>query len=199
MGAPTNCSVEDLVNCLDKLCLEAPKPISTTSPSSPPVKPPSPKLAPAQVIAGVYRSSKVCHTANRNKDYQCTLDEETEQKSQHKEILQEPLKHEDSSPEKDPSEENLDIPGAFSSLQEELEHHIFVGATNSTTDETLPTTIPEVYACTDADLWKSAVEDELLSLNTNHVYETVQIPKDITQLTFKPVFHIKCDQDGKIE
>ena len=35
--ALTNCSVEDLVNCLDKLCLEASKPISTTSSASPPV------------------------------------------------------------------------------------------------------------------------------------------------------------------
>ena len=103
------------------------------------------------------------------------------------------------SPEKDPSKENLDIPGAFSSLQEELEHHIFAGATNSTTDETLPTAIPEAYACTDADLWRSAVEDELLSLNANHVYETVQIPKGITPITSKPVFYIKHDQDGKIE
>ena len=84
-------------------------------------------------------------------------------------------------------------------MQEELEHHIFAGATNSIIDETLPTTIPEAYACTDADLWKSIVEDELLSLNTNHVYETVQIPKGITLITSKPVFHIKCDQDGKIE
>ena len=84
-------------------------------------------------------------------------------------------------------------------MQEELEHHIFAGATNSTTDETLPTTIPEAYARTDADLWKSVVEDELLSLNTNHVYETVQIPKGITLITSKPVFHIKRDQDGKIK
>ena len=68
VGAPTNCSVEDLVNCLDKLCLEASKPISTTSS----------KLALAQVIAGVHQSSRVCHTANRNKDCQHTLDEEAE-------------------------------------------------------------------------------------------------------------------------
>ena len=54
VGASTNCSVEDLVNHLDKLCLEAPKPISATSPASPPVKPPSPKLAPAQVITRVH-------------------------------------------------------------------------------------------------------------------------------------------------
>ena len=53
VGAPTNCSVEDPVNCLDKLCLEASKPIFTTSSASPPVQPPSPKLTPAQVIAGV--------------------------------------------------------------------------------------------------------------------------------------------------
>ena len=84
-------------------------------------------------------------------------------------------------------------------MQEELEHHIFAGATNSTTDETLLTTISKAYACTDADLWKSTVEDELLSLNANHVYETVQIPKDVTPITSKPVFHIKHDQDGKIE
>ena len=53
VGTPTNCNVEDLVNHLDKLCLEASKPISTTSSASPPVQPPSPKLAPAQVIAMV--------------------------------------------------------------------------------------------------------------------------------------------------
>ena len=73
------------------------------------------------------------------------------------EIPQKPLKHKDSFPEKDPSEENLDIPGAFSSLQEELEYHIFARATNSTTDKILPTTIPGAYACIDADLWKSVV------------------------------------------
>ena len=67
------------------------------------------------------------------------------------------------------------------------------------TDETLLTTIPEAYTHTDADLWSFAVEGELLSLNANHVYETVQIPKDITPITSKPVFHIKHDQDGKIE
>ena len=130
-------------------------------------------MAPVQVIAGVCWSSRVCHPANRNKDHQCTLDEEAEQKSQCKEIPQEPLKHEDSSPEKNPSEENLDIPRVFSSLQEELEYYIFAGATNSITDETLLTTIPEAYTHTDADLWSFAVEDELLSLNANHVYETV--------------------------
>ena len=90
-----------------------------------------------------------------------------------------------------PSKENLDIPGAFSSLQEELKHHIFAGATNSIIDKTLPTTIPEAYVHIDADLWKSAVEDELPSLNANHVYETIQIPKDIAPITSKPVFHIK--------
>ena len=46
---------------------------------------------------------------------------------------------------------------------------------------------------------KHPLEDELLSLNANHVYETVQIPKDINPITSKPVFHIKHDQDGKIE
>ena len=78
VGTPTNCSVEDLVNCLDKLCLEVSKLISTTSSASPPVQPPSPKLAPVQVIAGVHQSSRVCHTVSRNRDYQRTLDEEAE-------------------------------------------------------------------------------------------------------------------------
>ena len=56
VGVCINCSVEDLGNCLDKLCLEAPEPtppISTISPASSSVQPSSLKWAPAQVIAVV--------------------------------------------------------------------------------------------------------------------------------------------------
>ena len=62
-----------------------------------------------------------------------------------------------------------------------------------------PTTILEAYACIDANLWKSVVEDELLTLNANYVYDTIQIPKGVTLITSKPVFYITCDQDRKIE
>ena len=42
------------------------------------------------------------------------------------------------------------------------------------------------------------MEEELLSLNSNHVYETVPIPAGVTPITSKPVFRIKYDQTGKV-
>ena len=57
--------------------------------------------------------------------------------------------------------------------------------------QTLPATIPKAYTHPDTDLWKSVVEDELLSLNANHVYETIQISEGVTPITSKPVFHIQ--------
>ena len=84
-------------------------------------------------------------------------------------------------------------------MQEELEHHIFAGAANSRPGETLLNTIKEAYTGPDADLWRSAVEEELLSLNSNHVYETVPIPDGVTPITSKLVFRIKCDHSGKIK
>ena len=43
------------------------------------------------------------------------------------------------------------------------------------------------------------MEDKLLSLNSNHVYETVPIPEGVTPITSKPVFQIKHDHNGKVE
>ena len=43
------------------------------------------------------------------------------------------------------------------------------------------------------------MEDELLSLNSNHVYETVPIPEGVTPITSKPVFRIIHDHNGKVE
>ena len=43
------------------------------------------------------------------------------------------------------------------------------------------------------------MEEELLSLNLNHVYETVPIPAGVTPITSKPVVQIKYNQTGKVE
>ena len=43
------------------------------------------------------------------------------------------------------------------------------------------------------------MEDKLLSLNSNYVYETVPITDGVTPITSKPVFRIKHDHSGKIE
>ena len=69
-----------------------------------------------------------------------------------------------------------------------MEDFVFAGSATSNSDETLPRMLREAYSGTDAELWKSAVEE---SLNSNHVYETVLTPKGVTQITSKPVFHIK--------
>ena len=76
---------------------------------------------------------------------------------------------------------------------------MFAGSANSNSDECLPKTLKEAYSGAEAELWKSAVEEELLSLNSNHVYETVLIPEGITPITSKPVFRIKRDQYGNVK
>ncbi|KIK77544.1 hypothetical protein PAXRUDRAFT_166498, partial [Paxillus rubicundulus Ve08.2h10] len=63
----------------------------------------------------------------------------------------------------------------------------------------LPGTIQEAYAGPDADHWKSAVEEELLNLNSNHVYKTVPILEGVTLITSKPIFHIKHDHIRNVE
>ncbi|KIK90628.1 hypothetical protein PAXRUDRAFT_49993, partial [Paxillus rubicundulus Ve08.2h10] len=51
----------------------------------------------------------------------------------------------------------------------------------------------------DAECWKSAVEEELLSLNSNHVSETIPIPEGVTPITSKPIFCIKHEHSGNVE
>ncbi|KAI6146672.1 hypothetical protein BKA82DRAFT_3980383, partial [Pisolithus tinctorius] len=76
----------------------------------------------------------------------------------------------------------------------------FAGVTGTgPSNDDLPQTLNEAFSQPDSHLWKSALEDELLSLNSNHVYETVPVPAGVTSITSKPVFWIKHDQAGKIE
>ncbi|KIK75690.1 hypothetical protein PAXRUDRAFT_172013, partial [Paxillus rubicundulus Ve08.2h10] len=42
-------------------------------------------------------------------------------------------------------------------------------------------------------------EEELLNLNSNHVYKTVPIPEGVTPITSKPIFHIKHNHTGNVE
>ena len=72
-----------------------------------------------------------------------------------------------------------------------IEDFIFAGSTNSTSDKLPPNTFREAYSEANAEFWKSAVEEELQSLNFNHVYKTVLIPDGTTLITFKPVSRIK--------
>ncbi|KIK74823.1 hypothetical protein PAXRUDRAFT_56999, partial [Paxillus rubicundulus Ve08.2h10] len=62
----------------------------------------------------------------------------------------------------------------------------------------LPGTMQEAYAGPDYH-WKSAIEEELLNINSNHVYETICIPEGVTPITSKPVFCIKCNHTGNVE
>ena len=80
-----------------------------------------------------------------------------------------------------------------------MEDFMFAGSANSNSDQSLPNTLKEAYSGTEAELWKSAVEEELQSLNFNHVYEIVLIPEGITPITSKPIFCTKRDQHGNVE
>ena len=96
----------------------------------------------------------------------------------------------------EPLHDDPEIPGAFTAS---IEDFAFPEFANSSTEESLPRTLREAYSGPDKELWKSAVEEELQSLNSNHVYETVLIPEGITPITSKPVFCIKWNQAGNIE
>ncbi|KIK81892.1 hypothetical protein PAXRUDRAFT_101041, partial [Paxillus rubicundulus Ve08.2h10] len=58
----------------------------------------------------------------------------------------------------------------------------------------------EAYAVPDAECWKSTVEEELLNLNSNHVYKTIPILKGVTPMTSKPpVFHTKREHTRNVK
>ena len=124
------------------------------------------------------------------------MEEEAERQANRKEHeaqphLSKPEPASDLEPPNQPPKEEPDIPGAFSASIEDIEDFMFTGSANSNSDECLPKTLKEAYLGAEAELWKSAVEEELLSLNSNHVYETVLIPEGIIPITSKPVFRIK--------
>ena len=77
-GPPPDDMVDVLSQRLNQLHLDSPAP--AVIPPPPPAPAPAPaqsKSPPAQIVAGVGRSSHVHQPANQNKDYQHTLDEET--------------------------------------------------------------------------------------------------------------------------
>ena len=82
---PPDNMVDVLSQHLNQLHLDAPAPAAIPPPAPAPAPAPDPARAqspPAQIVAGVRRSSHVRQSANRNKDYQCTLDEETHRKAE---------------------------------------------------------------------------------------------------------------------
>jgi len=96
----------------------------------------------------------------------------------------------------EPPENNPEIPGAFTVF---IEDFIFAGSANSASDELLQNTLKEACFGANVEFWKSTVEEELQSLNSNHVYKTVLIPGGVTPITSTPVFQIKCDQTRNVE
>ena len=92
-----------------------------------------------------------------------------------------------------------DIPGAFTFEILDNENFFAGVANTSPSNDDLPPNLREAFSLPDGDLWRSALEEELLSLNLNHVYETVPIPAGVTPITSKPVVQIKYDQTGKVE
>ncbi|KIK92668.1 hypothetical protein PAXRUDRAFT_46330, partial [Paxillus rubicundulus Ve08.2h10] len=48
-------------------------------------------------------------------------------------------------------------------------------------------------------IYSSTIKEELLNLNSNHVYETVPIPEGVTPITSKPVFCIKRNHTGNVK
>ncbi|CAI7812130.1 unnamed protein product [Closterium sp. NIES-53] len=62
-----------------------------------------------------------------------------------------------------------------------------------------PATLKEVLESSDAEEWKKAMKSELKSIEENGTWELVELPEGRKAITFKWVFKIKSDADGKIE
>ncbi|CAI7891190.1 unnamed protein product [Closterium sp. NIES-54] len=62
-----------------------------------------------------------------------------------------------------------------------------------------PTTLKEALESSDAEEWKKAMESELKSIEENGTWELVELPEGRKAITFKWLFKIKSDADGKIE
>ena len=93
----------------------------------------------------------------------------------------------------------LDIPGAFTSEILDSETFFAGVANTSPSNNDLPPNLQEAFSWLNGDLWKYALEKELLSLNSNHIYETVPIPAGVMLIISKPVFQIKYNQTRKVE
>jgi len=184
--------IKELADCLDQLRLNpAPAPASPPAPHAPtPELPPAPApvAAPAWIIAGVRRSGHQHQLANKNREYQCALDEEATQRTSRNAPLWSPSPEPAPAPLDlipEPPENDPEIPGAFTAS---IEDFIFAGSANSTSNELLPNTLKEAYSRVNVEFWKSVVEEELQSLNSNHVYETVLILDRVTPIISNPVF-----------
>jgi len=195
--------IEELTDRLDQHCLNpAPAPAPPPAPCAPTLElppAPAPVAAPAQIIAGVRQSGRQRQPANKNREYQRALDEEATQRTSHNAPSRSPSPEPAPAPPDlipEPPENDPEIPGA---LTASIEDFIFTGSANSASNKLLPNTLKEAYSRMNAEFWKSAVGGELQSLNSNHVYETVLIPDEVTPITSKPVFQIKHDQTRNIE
>ena len=123
-----------------------------------------PHTPPQQVLswprtppAWPWRSARKRRPADRNQHYQQTLDKEADQQAQ----------------TRPPTElKESETPGlemANSIIGELLDDNAFFAGLANTgpSNETLPWTLKEAFLQSDVDLWKSALEEELLSLKFN--------------------------------
>ncbi|CAI7748765.1 unnamed protein product, partial [Closterium sp. NIES-54] len=62
-----------------------------------------------------------------------------------------------------------------------------------------PATLKEALESSDAEEWKKAMESELKSIEENGTWKLVELPEGRKAITYKWLFKIKSDADGKIE
>ena len=71
----------------------------------------------------------------------------------------------------------------------------YVNATDSLVE---PVTVEEALSSVDKEKWKSAMEAEFKSLQSNEVWKLVETPKDARVVNCKWVFKCKLGEDGSI-
>lgn len=189
-----------------------PSPVRTPRPAPLPQRRVS---APPQAPVPVRQSGRERRKADKNRDYNRTLQDEEQRRQQRRvqaavpppppQAPETPHPPAPPSPELQPLPQNAPpehIPDIqLPDLPEMDADEVFFAGISSTgpRNHELPSTLREAFSTPEGEHWRAALEEELQNLRDNCVYETVPIPSGVKPITSKPVLRVKFDKNGGIE
>ena len=67
------------------------------------------------------------------------------------------------------------------------------------TEQVVPDSYASATECTEADLWKSAVEEEMASLKKNHTWDLKELPANKKVISSRWFLKVKSKSNGKTD